>query len=279
MRRIPEDIRRAIFERWLSGDTYRRIALDFNVSLSTINQIKEEEKQRNPELEELRRLSILLKKTEVNFYDTLRAANLIDKLNSCGASLKELEFFIKLAETVFPNEDGRREEFVETAIKLKALEEKTGKTYPELLQDFQKVSSKISKLEKKRRRLREEERDKKAQILDRERTAEMRNRTAESENIALQARKDSLLKEISKDERVSNALNNEVFDIPCKQCGCLISIKLPTREEVNNLVRKNLSFHFPCRDCGNSDLYHPNEIMIQLGWALLPTDDFEEISI
>ena len=110
MRRIPDPLRKKILAMWLAGYIYREIQASCNVALATINTIKEEAKKTEPDLENLRRLSILLQKSNINFYDAFRGLNLLDRLNDCGVSLDELNHFIKLVEIHFSgNKEGTEE--------------------------------------------------------------------------------------------------------------------------------------------------------------------------
>lgn len=269
MRRIPDDIRKAILKRVIAGDTYRTIQRVFNISPATINQIKEEAKKTCPDIDDLIKLNILLKKSNVNFYDTFRGANLLDRLNSCGISAADLDKFIKLMETLFLEGNELREDVVAAAIKLMELEEKTGKAYPELLEDFQKLNSEFSKLKNQINRLKEKKHRENVKISALERSA----KTIKNYNLSLHHVKNIFLDDIYKAKCISNILKKNIFDIPCKGCGCLLPLKLPTKEEANNSIRNGLGYNVSCQNCGTLNWYHPDEIIIQLGWVLLPSDN------
>ena len=156
MRKIPERVREDVLKRWLAGDTYRRISNRFGIGLATINQIKEEAKMREPELEDLRDLNILLKKTNLSVYDAARGAKLTDRLNRIGVSSDDLESYIRLAEEFFAEKGQEPEEIVESATKLMKLERKIEKGYLEIVKDFEKKGSKITMQEARLKHLKKE---------------------------------------------------------------------------------------------------------------------------
>jgi transcriptional regulator with XRE-family HTH domain len=151
LRKIPERIREKIFRQWLMGDSYDRIARDSNVSKSTIHDIKEEIKKRWPDIEGLRKLSTSMSKVNISFYDAARGAKLIEDLNIAGVSLDQLKHYIKLMEKMLSGKQTEREKIVESATKLVALEEATGRECTELVEDFETKSSEIIELEAKKK--------------------------------------------------------------------------------------------------------------------------------
>lgn len=269
MRRIPDDLRTAILRRWIAGDTYRKIRREFGVSLATTSQIKEDAKKKIPELEDLRKLNILLKKSDINFYDTFRGANLLNKLNGCGVSLNELDKFIKLIETLFSGKNSRKEDTMEAAIKLMDLEEKTGKSYLELIKDFEKKRFKIPRLGTKINHLKVEEQAKKVQISKLKKSLE----SLRKENKGLHNQKNRLTDDISALSGVRSVLKEGIFHVTCKHCGFYyIPISVPTKEDCVRLIKNCKGIAVGCPNCGNTNLFHPQEIAARIGWVLLPED-------
>lgn len=150
--RIPQRVIDAIIKALIRGDSYRRIRRDYRVSLSTISRVKEALKRRIPDLEELRALNVLLRKHGLNFLDAARGAKLLDALNKLGVSLDELAKYTEMNEKVFISAEHQDpDEIVSAAIRLIKLEEETGKTYGEIVQDFEEKRAKSAKLEAKRK--------------------------------------------------------------------------------------------------------------------------------
>lgn len=269
LRRIPDRIRKQILKRWVAGDSYRKIRRDLRVGLATINQIKEEAKTEKPDLEDLRKLSLLLKRSHIDFYDALRASSLLDKLNKCGVSLDDMDNFIKLVDTVVSGKNRGKEEIVEAAIKIMDLEEKAGKPYTELVKDFQKKSSKILNLKVEISRL-EQERDlsrvEKSKL--EERTRVLRNEIEE-----LDDQKNRLLDDTTSLRSVIHVLRDGIVYIPCKNCHSSLSLQLPTKKKYKTLIKSGLAYNVTCHHCGHSNQIPPIEVLAQIGWKLLPTDD------
>jgi len=153
MRKISERIWKKIIKRYVAGDTVRKIAHDLSVGVATAHKYKEEAKRKIPDLEELRELSIQLRKTNITFLDAARAAELIDELNELGVSLSDLGQFIKLGEKAFSAGPRGSEEIAQSSIRLIDLEEKSEKPYEEVLEDFEKKTAQSAKLKAGNKRL------------------------------------------------------------------------------------------------------------------------------
>ena len=91
MRRITSDVEAHILGMLLAGHTYREIAREQDVTISTVNRFVEDERRRTPDFDEIRRLVLKLKKLNMTLYDAYRGAKLLEKLNELGIPLQELE--------------------------------------------------------------------------------------------------------------------------------------------------------------------------------------------
>jgi len=146
LRKVPEEVEKEILKRLLAGDTYRKIAKDFNVSLATVYRIAEDARRRAPDFDELRKLSITFKKADSNVFDAIRGSSLLDELNQLGASLNELEDWIRLFEKL-SSEELEPPDFVECALRLSRLEQETGIAYEEVAKDFEEKLNQVAELE------------------------------------------------------------------------------------------------------------------------------------
>jgi len=269
LRRVPDILRKRTLAMWLAGDSYRVIQRACDVSLATINMVKEEAKKETPDLEDLRTLNILLRKSNVNFYDTFRGANLLDRLNECGASLDDLGNFIKLVETQFSEKNGRTEEIIAASIRLMNLEEKMGKHYPELVKEFHKLSSKIPRLRSQIKRLNEEKKSKDAENAD----LDKRRVRLQEENRILLDEKNYLLGSTSSLASIALVLKQGVLPIPCNYCQSPLPMKLPGKKEYATLVHSRSCYNVRCQRCRRISLVPAEEITKRIGWTLLPPDD------
>jgi hypothetical protein len=154
LRRLPVEVEERILELWLKGYTYRKIQQELEVGLATISRVIEDARQRDPNIDDLRKLLRLLRKNGSNVFDAIRWARLLDSLNLFDVSLDKMEYYISLIERNFSDKviDNR---ILESAIKLKQLEENCGKPYEKIVKDFETKLSKVSKLEARKRVLKE----------------------------------------------------------------------------------------------------------------------------
>lgn len=149
MRRIPPDVEESILKRALEGDTYRPIAHDFGVTPSTVNRIVEDARKRMPDFDTLRGLSVTLKKYGLSVFDATRGCNLLDRLNKCGISSKELEEYVQLNER-FLSEKALGEDFMSYAMRLMQLEQAYGKSYQKIVEDCGEKQKEAIELEKRK---------------------------------------------------------------------------------------------------------------------------------
>lgn len=180
-----------------------------------------------------------------------------------------MDNFIKLIETVFSEKKRGKEEIMEAAIKIMDLEKKAGKPYTELIKDFQKKSSKILKLKDKINHLKEEKhtsRVEKSKL--EERTRALRNEIEE-----LDSQKNCLLDGTSSLKSAIHVLREGIVHIPCKNCQSSLPLQLPTKKRYETLIKNMHAYQVICHYCGNINSVPPIEVVGQIGWMLLPTDD------
>lgn len=136
MRKLSQDIRRKVFRMWFEGYAYRDISNKSGLGLGTISRIIEEYRKKSPDIDELRRLNQQLKKTDLSFYDAIRGAACLEKLNQLGVSLNELETYNAMIKKIVERQTVKSETFVDSAMRLIRLESKTGRTYIEIVKEF-----------------------------------------------------------------------------------------------------------------------------------------------
>lgn len=130
--------------------TYRQVSQESGISLVALNRIVEDARKRIPNLDELRKLSLTLKKCNSNVYDAKRASKLSEKLNEFGNGLDQLEKYVELTEKISSKTSFKAADFVGSAIRLVQPEQKAGKVYQDLMKDFEKKLSKVLKLKAKK---------------------------------------------------------------------------------------------------------------------------------
>jgi len=79
--------------------------------------------------------------------DMVRAGRLLDEVNRLGISLNGLEEFVGLANTMASERKLGSSEFVDSALRLRSLEEETGKSYGQVIKDFEEKRSELKKLD------------------------------------------------------------------------------------------------------------------------------------
>jgi chromosome segregation ATPase len=148
LRKIPKDIEKKVFKLWLEGHTYREISPKCGgVSLATISKVVEDARKRASDIDELRQLNVTLRKGGSSVYDAIRGGKVLDGLNNFGVSLDHLESYIRLTERISLEKDVGSEKFVGSSMNLISLEQQTGKTYGEVIKDFEQKLAKIAELE------------------------------------------------------------------------------------------------------------------------------------
>lgn len=168
MRRITSDVESQILKMLLEGYTYREIAREQDVTISTVNRFVEDERIRTPDFDEIRRVTFKLKKLKITLYDAKRATTLSEKLNKLGIPLQELETYINLIKRIL-SEQNTNDSLLTSATKLAKIESDTGKSPQKIIEDLENALKRTSKLKKQqakslRARQESESEKKKAEI-------------------------------------------------------------------------------------------------------------------
>jgi hypothetical protein len=155
-REIPKAVKERAFRLWLQGESYRRISNETKMSLGALSDHINELRQRTPDLDQLRELNVLLRKGGVTVFDAIRGGRLLDEVGRIGVSLDELENYVKLVERISHEKEAEAGRFVESALKLMGLEGESGKTYGEIVKDFEGKVSEVKRLDGEKGELQKE---------------------------------------------------------------------------------------------------------------------------
>jgi hypothetical protein len=145
-RKIPTATKDAALKLWLEGYAYRQIHSRTGMSLGAINQMVGEARAKIPSLEELRQLNIVLSKSGASVYDAVRGSKLLEVLNQFGVGLDTLHAYIELCGKISAERGIEAESFVEAGMRLISLEAKTGKSYEQVLKDFEEKQKQVEGL-------------------------------------------------------------------------------------------------------------------------------------
>jgi len=163
VRRLLSQVEREILKRGIQGATYREIAREFSVSLATVSRVFEDARKKMPDVDSLRELGILLRKAGLTVFDARRACRLMESMNKWGISLEELDGYVKLNER-FLSERALDEDFLSYAVKLMQLEQASGRTYQEVVEDFERKRKGAAEAEERKLTLENESLSLKAEL-------------------------------------------------------------------------------------------------------------------
>jgi hypothetical protein len=155
---IPAEKKGQVIRFWLQGYNYREINEETNVSTGSISEIVEEERKRIPNVDDIRSLNLSLKKEGTSLADALRGSNLMTEFNELNVSIPDLPDCIKLLRE-YGVEAGS---VLEKGTRLRKLEEKTERSYEQIVFDFEKTIKKEQELTTKVKELRSDEKNLKA---------------------------------------------------------------------------------------------------------------------
>jgi chromosome segregation ATPase len=150
LRKLSERVKRKVFQLWIEGCTYRGISERTNIGLGSITRIIDEERKRNPDVDELRKIRVQLQKVDSSLPDALRGATCLKNLNKLGISLGEIEDYRTVVIRVSESQGVKPENFLDAAIRLMKLETSTSKTYLEIVEEFSEKRHEIEDLMRKK---------------------------------------------------------------------------------------------------------------------------------
>ena len=151
-RKLTSGDKTLIVKHWLAGDSLRQIQDVFRKrgvpppSTSTGSEVIAEAKRTDPDLESMRQLLVDLRKIGGDVNSALRGCVVLDQLHESGFTMKDWDKVLSLCLEIFA---GRPVEVVDPATELLKLEKVTGKTYTELLRDYERMSREVPELSEK----------------------------------------------------------------------------------------------------------------------------------
>jgi prefoldin subunit 5 len=358
-REIPRPVKDEAFKLWLGGYSYRKIRDKAGMSLGAINQMVAEARAKIPNLDELRQLNIVLSKSGASVYDAVRGSKLLEMLNQCGVGLDTLHAYIGLCGKISAERGIEAQSFVDAGMRLISLEAKTGKSYEQVLKDFEEKRKQVEGLEaraknaqgqvqelvERRAQLEKEIREAEERLkltlqrlnqamsanerlqrlglekvsrlakfiesfevlkfdveivrkLAEWRTAladmrinpdmlgqfvkekgpleiQLRNLRAEAKRLKgevemLEKRRTKLSESNSSLFYLSKILESKRTSLPCKRCGWPIPIILDKKENYVNLINQGFGLSVSCPNCRQQNWFDPREVILSVGWAVLP---------
>jgi phage shock protein A len=154
IKRISKQTESRIIKGLLRGDSYKKVATQYNVSTSTVHRIVQDQRQKVPDFDDLRHLIALLNRAGLTFYDATRAATLTDRLNNIAVSIEKIEDFHQLMLRISNERDSDAEDLVESSLKLTYLEQQTEKSCQEIVEEFKQASERTQELKEEEKQLR-----------------------------------------------------------------------------------------------------------------------------
>jgi uncharacterized protein YerC len=145
MNRISPQTEKRVIEMLLKGDTYEKIARATDTCKALVNRVYNDQKKRTPDFDQLRNHAKQLRKHDLSVFDEKRVHNLIERLNTAGISIEELEDYIALMEQI-QTERELDSDIICVAIQIKQLEARYNKSATELFDEFNIITEEINKL-------------------------------------------------------------------------------------------------------------------------------------
>ena len=178
MRPTPDPVKTNVLEFWLAGETYRQIAAKTALSLGAISKIIERYRQEVPDVDEVRRLLAELNQAQIGLSDARRAAHFLQTLDSWGVDANYLPQCL-----AFVKEAGERlPELASAGLRLIQLEKKTGRSYGQILAEFNARVEGQDELSRRIKELEGKELELKASILHVEKLTSLKE-TIEKNNL------------------------------------------------------------------------------------------------
>jgi len=163
-RRITNAQHRLVINLWLDLKNYREINVITGISTGKISNIINDERNKIPDLEELRDLKKSISRANTNPLDAKRGAALLEKIDELNIPIKKIPDCIKLL-TQYKNEAGN---VLEWGLKLMNLERTQKKPYYEIMVDAEKKAKNMQEWEEYINKLKGQEKSLKQSIREHE---------------------------------------------------------------------------------------------------------------
>jgi chromosome segregation ATPase len=153
MRRIYSETEKKVIELWFLGAPRDGIARKLHISGSTVSSIT----RSLPEcLQQLRDLSVEIRKNRSSASEALKGAKLFSKLAQLGTGLGQGPGFILSVRKLSRKAEYEPDKVMHEAMQLNSLEEQSGKSYSEVMREFEAKHKQIVELTKKNSELQRE---------------------------------------------------------------------------------------------------------------------------
>ena len=296
-RKFEEQDRSKIVQLWLQNMNYRQIAQQTKASLGTISAEIEKARKAEPDLDSLRELNATLKKSGVALADAIRACPILLRLDELGVGVNQLSQYVELSRKLAGEHGVDPAELVESAIKLSRIEAETGKSWKDVLNEFEEKAVQLKGLDNKVQALRNELQDAQKQreilqlceqlkatgvdpwrlkeFINRRGPLEKQLRTLEEEINQGKARL-SILAKMEKDLqrraddilRIEHILQSRMSSFACPHCGGVTWREI-RRFEVSQCLAMGQPIIIPCQKCMTPNTYNPYEVLARLGFEVL----------
>jgi len=171
-RRITSAQHRLVINLWLDLKTYREINVRTGISTGAISNIINDERNKIPDLDELRDLKKSILRANTNPLDAKRGAALLEKIDELNIPIKIIPDCIKLL-TQYKTEAGN---VLEWGLKLMNLERTQKKPYYEIMMDAEKKAKNMQEWEEYTKKLKGQERSIKQSIREYEPLKALQNK-------------------------------------------------------------------------------------------------------
>ncbi len=164
VRELPDEKVAEIVKRWLDAEDVRDVAKATGTSVGSVSKYVNAERERQPDLPDLRNLRQAISAAKVPLSDLVRAAKILRALEDAGVylggkSLVRIEGLSKAYGDAL-------EDAIEAGIKVEALEKSEGRSFRELAQEADTFQTGIAALKKSSEGLEAEIRTKKDDLGD-----------------------------------------------------------------------------------------------------------------
>ena len=146
-RSIPTVIKDRAFQLWLQGASYREIRDETRLSLGAISSLITSNRAITPDLDQLKALHTILTQHNSTVFEAIRGGRLLDRLNHLDVNLPDLEAYIQFCERI--SQERGTTEWLNAARTLQQLVTETGKSYHDVIADYQDQHTRTQHLQER----------------------------------------------------------------------------------------------------------------------------------
>lgn len=123
--------------------TVKQVSERLGISTGAVSEILAERRRKKPDLDELRKLNMSLRKSGANWLDAMRGANALQRLDALELDLQDVSRCADFLERYKKN----ARLSLQAAVRLQGLESRTGKTFEEIIVEFEAKQKALSQLD------------------------------------------------------------------------------------------------------------------------------------